>query len=192
MKNIQEYQEFCLNESSAIFYQRHNMPTTYKERARKSYNLSDNPTVLTNVGNFFQKMEDKFTDVGNYMAQAQKLRRAERGGGPDTGVEALYGLFSLAPNILKKVFGPTKASFKNQIPSDKEVNLEFMRHTNEDFVKKDLPNIKTEDQMIAHVNDIYKKAGVKPKQSPVLDDIVRNRLNIYYDNQINPYGVRSN
>jgi hypothetical protein len=108
----------------------------------------------------------------------------ERGGGPDTGYEALFGLTTIVPGVLKRIFGPTKYEFTRK--SGDDVNLELMRHTNEDFVREDLPTIKSETQLEAHVDDLYKRGGVKPGEHPVLDDIARNRANLYYEREINP------
>jgi hypothetical protein len=111
-------------------------------------------------------------------------KRAERGGGPNTGVEVLFGLPSVVPSVLKRVFGPTK--FERIPKKDEQVDVEFIRHTNEDFVKNELPSIKTEKQLEDNVDDLYKRGGVKVGEVPALDDIAKNRANIYYAKQINP------
>lgn len=179
MKNIQEYHEFRLNESTDIFFARHNYPVKYKERVKKiDPQLSDDPRVLGKVKGFFQKLEDRGETAGYYGTQYQQLRRAERGGGPNTGVESLLGLLSLAPNILKRVFGPGKST--KDIPKDNEVNLDFIRHTDDNFAKNELPSIKNETDLSKNILNTYKKAGVNKGANPMLDELMRNRANLYY------------
>ena len=185
MKNIQNYKEFRLDESSTPFFSKNNYPGKYKDRAKKLYDLPDNPTVLAKVRNFFQKMEDRMNTMAYYGAQYQQMRRAERGGGPNTGIEALFGLGTVVPSVLKKVFGPTRASLVEKNPENKEEYLKFMRHTNEEFVKNDLPRIKDESQLDANISRLYQKGGVKRKESPILDEVARNRANIFYSKQMN-------
>ena len=108
MRNLKIYEQFCLDENEQIFFSRHNMPTKYKERAKKSYNLSDHPSVLQRTHNFFQGMEDRINNMARIGKGYQQQRRAERGGGPNTGVESLFGIASVVPNVLKRVFGPSK------------------------------------------------------------------------------------
>ena len=157
MKNIQEYNEYILNESSNLFFQRHNYPKKYNERVKKiDPKLSNDPRVLSKVKNFFQKMEDKIESIAYYGKQLQQLRRAERGGGPNTGIEVLFGLPSIVPNILKKVFGPTEVRW-GRIPQDDEIDINFIRHMNEDFVKNELPYIRNEANLQDNILKIYKK-----------------------------------
>jgi len=186
MKNILLYEKFCLNEQEKIYFRRHNMSPDYNQRA-KEYNVSENPTVLGRVGNFFGRMEDRLSrmsEVGKQLAQSRRMERGPGGEGFNTGYELLFGLTTIVPGVLKRIFGPTKYEFTRK--SGDDVNLELMRHTNEDFVREDLPTIKSETQLEAHVDDLYKRGGVKPGEHPVLDDIARNRANLYYEREINP------
>jgi len=186
MKNLQVYESFIINESEKLFFKRHNQPESYDKRAKKSYGLSDDPTILQKTRNFFQKIEDRINKMAAQGSAIVKQNRASRGGGPDTGVENLFGVFSVVPNVLKRVFGPTDFEFVKKAPKDDSVDLEFMRHTNEDFAKKELPNIRSEQQLEDNIADLYQKGGVKKGQSPVLDDIARNRANLYYSREKNP------
>ena len=187
MKNLLLYESFCLQEKEDNFFLRHNQPQSYKERAKESYGLSDNPSILAKTHTFFQKMEDRLNRMANLGSQYQREKRLARGeGGPNTGVELLFGLPSLVPNVLKKVFGPTKYEIQKKVKSDDVVDLELMRHTNEDFIKSELPSIRTEQQLEDHIQDLYSRGGVSPRQVPVLDDIARNRANIFYQRQMNP------
>jgi len=61
-----------------------------------------------------------------------------------------------------------------------------MRHTNEDFAKSELPNIRSEKQLEDNIADLYQKGEVKKGEVPVLDDIAMNRINLYYTRQENP------
>ena len=61
-----------------------------------------------------------------------------------------------------------------------------MRHTNEDFAKNELPSIKSEDQLADHIGELYQRGEVKMGEVPILDDIARNRANLFYQHQANP------
>jgi hypothetical protein len=132
-------------------------------------------------------MEDRINNMARIGSTLQKSRRSERGGGPDTGVELLFGLPSVIPNVLKRVFGPSKFELGKKSPAnDNNLDLEFMRHTNEDFAKNDLPNIRTEKQLEDNIADLYQKANVRKGQVRVLDDIAINRATMYYTREFNP------
>ena len=192
MNRIKNFKDFCIiNESSDedLFFRKHlgNDASTYSDRAKNHYGLSNSPGILSKTRNFFQKMEDRINRAAAIGQQKVAQRRAQRAhGGPDTGVELLFGAFSVVPNVLKRVFGPTKYEFTRKAPSEEKVDVEFMRHTNEDFAKNELPNIKTEDQLADHIGDLYNRGEVKMGEVPVLDDIVRNRANMFYAQQENP------
>ena len=183
MKNIQLYEKFCINENERLFFTRHNQPATYDGRVR-NYGLSDNPTILQRTENFFERMEDRLNRMADIGGSLMQQKRAERGGGPNTGVELLFGLPSVVPNVLKRIFGPTK--FERIPKKTEEVDIEFMRHTNEDFVRNELPSIRTEKELEDNIEDLYRRAEVKKGEVPVVDDIARNRVNIFYSKQSNP------
>lgn len=192
MTRIKNFKDFCINESESddgLFFRRHmgNNASTYNDRAKNYYELGDNPSILSKTENFFQKFEDR-VNRGSEIYQSQvKQNRAQRAfGGPDTGFQILAGALSVVPNVLKRVFAPTKYEFMKKAPSEDTVDVEFMRHTNEDFAKNELPNIKTEEQLADHVGELYNRGEVKMGQVPVLDDIARNRVNLYYQHQANP------
>jgi hypothetical protein len=192
MDRIKNFRDFCsVNESNDedLFFRRHlgNNSSSYEDRSKNHYGLGDNPTILAKTRNFFQKMEDRINRAAAIGQQKVRQNRAQRAhGGPDTGVEMLFGVFSVVPNVLKRIFAPTKYEFTRKSPKEDEVDLEFMRHTNEDFIKNELPNIKSEDQLADHIEDLYSRGGVKMGEVPVLDDIARNRTNIFYQQQQNP------
>jgi hypothetical protein len=45
---------------------------------------------------------------------------------------------------------------------------------------KELPHLQSEAQLQSHVDDLYKKAQVKPGEVPAVDDIAKNRINMFY------------
>lgn len=191
MHKIKNFKDFCsINESNDddLWFRRHlgNNGSTYEDRAKNHYGLDSNSSVLGNVRNFFQKMENRINSAAEIGKRQVRQNRALRThGGPDTGFELLFGALSVVPNVLKRVFGPTKYNFK-KAPEEDKVDVEFMRHTNEDFAQNELPNIRTEDQLADHIGDLYNRGDVVMGQVPVLDDIARNRVNLYYQRQANP------
>lgn len=195
MKNLLEYEVF-LNESNELYFPMHTgtrwfAQNTYDQRANSYRGVSTDPGILSKVGNFFQKIEDRLNAMTSYGHHQVQATRAARGDSKfNTGYETLFGLSSVVPGVLKRVFGGTNYEYKNVFADDKNIDLEFMRHTNEEFVKSELPGIRNEDQLKINIEDLYKKAGVKPKENPVLDDIVRNRANLYYQYRQNPRSVR--
>ncbi len=188
MRNIKEYRDFCINESQDLFFSRHlgNNAKTYQDRAKNYYDLPEDSTILQKTHNFFQKAEDRLNSIAQAGRNIVQQNRAVRGGGLNTGFENLFGLVSVVPGVLKRVFGPTKFEISKKAPSDDEVDVEFMRHTNEDFAKNELPNIKTEQQLEDNIADLYQKAQVKRGDMPVLDDIGMNRAYLFYSKQKNP------
>ena len=189
MRNIKEYRDFCINESEELYFSKHlgNDAKTYKDRAKNHYNLPEDSTVLQKSHNFFQKMEDKLNNIAKAGQDITAQNRAVRGGGLDTGYEMLFGLPSIIPGVLKRVFGPTKFEIAKKAPvKDDEVDVDFMRHTNDDFAKNELPSIKTEQQLEDNITELYQKAQVNKGQVPALDDIGMNRAYLYYAKQKNP------
>jgi hypothetical protein len=194
MKNIQLYEGFFNRKKHREVWDKNRMPYRYEDRYSRYYKLPKDATILQKTERFFDKIEDRISRMASYGSQLMKQRRSERGPSSgaafNTGVESLFGLPAVVPYVLKRVFSPPGINFgsgqKDEVPKDDEVNLEWMRHTDEQFIKKDLPKIKNEDQMVAHIGELYKKAGVKPRQNPVLDDIVRNRYSIFSYNQMYP------
>ena len=191
MYKIKNFKDFCsVNESNNedLWFRRHmgDNASSYSERSKNHYGLGDNPSILAKVSNFFNKMESRISraaEIGK--AQVSQNRASRQFGGPDTGFEILFGALSVVPNVLKRVFAPTKYEFK-KAPSEEEIDVDFIRHTNEDFVKNELPNIKTEEQLADHLGDLYNRGDVSMGEVPVLDDIARNRANIFYQQKSNP------
>lgn len=194
MGNIKKYDEF-IAENNGLYNRRYNYNygsnygnyNTYDERAGKLYDLSDDPTVLKKTHNFFQKVEDRINRMAYIGAQNVKAQRVERGGGPNTGYETLFGIFSLVPNLLKRALGSTK--FEGPKNDTEEEKLRFMKHTNDEFIDYDLPNIKSEEQLQSNVEDLYKRGKVRVGEDEMLDDIARNRVNTYYTRQLYPNRV---
>jgi hypothetical protein len=189
MKNIQDYERFCINEAEELMWTRHlgNNANSYEDRAKNYYNLSSSPSILSKTQNFFQKMEDRINNMARVGKGLAQQNRAGRSCDLDTGYENLFGLVSVVPSVLKRVFGPTKFETARKAPSkDDEIDIEFMRHTNEDFAKSELPNIRSEKQLEDNIADLYQKGEVKKGEVPVLDDIAMNRINLYYTKQETP------
>jgi hypothetical protein len=181
MNNIKTYKDFILNESRNKF-----LTSGYKNRV-KDYGLSGNSTILQKTENFFQKMEDRINRMAEMGQSYQKQRRSERGTSSfNTGVESLFSLPSVVPNVLKRVFGPTDFGFTKKLASDESVDLDFVRHTNEKFIKNELPKIKTEKQLEDNIEDLYRRGGVRRGQSPALDEIGRNRIATFFEREMNP------
>ena len=187
MSRIKNFRSFCINESEELYFRKHlgNNASEYGSRARDYYGLGDDPSVLGKTQSFFQRMENRFERAATSMQSRIEQNRASRPyGGPNTGFEVLFGAASLLPNILKKVFGPTKYDFKKS--KKDEVPLDLIRHTNEDFIREELPSIRTEEDLAKNIERLYQRGGVRMGQEPVLDDIARNRANIYYQRINNP------
>jgi hypothetical protein len=188
MSKIKNFKEFCLNENQDdIFFRRHlgDNSSSYTDRAKNYYDLGNDPSALTKTESFFQRMEDRFNRASSMMqAKVQQNRATRSYGGPDTGVELLFGAASVVPSILKRVFGPTKFDFKKS--EKEEVPVELMRHTNEDFIRNELPSIHSEEDLAKHIEGLYGNGQVTVGKEPVLDDLAKNRANIYYQRQANP------
>ena len=189
MRNIKEYRDFCINESEELIFGRHlgNDAKTYGDRAKNHYNLPEDASILQKTKSFFEYIENKLNNIAQAGQDITRQNRAVRGGGLNTGYEMLFGLPSIVPGVLKRVFGPTKYEISKRVPAkDEDVDVEFMRHTNEDFAKNELPNIKTEQQLEDNITELYQKAQVNKGQVPALDDIGMNRAYLYYMQQKNP------
>lgn len=195
MSRIKNFRDFCsINESNESFddspyFVRHvgQSGSTYRDRVKNQWGLDPNPSILGKTRNFFQKMEDRINraaEIGQRQVRQNRATRAH--GGPDTGFEILFGAFSVVPNILKKIFGPTKYSFTKKRKSE-EVDLELMKHLNQDFARNELPAIRTEEELADNIGEMYRKGGIQKGEVPVVDEIARNRAHIYYQKQANPY-----
>jgi hypothetical protein len=190
MKNIIEYENYVLNESNVLRHTKRWTPENYTERASSYRGISTDPGILSKVGGFFQKMEDRLNAMSSYGQQIAQSKRAERPPSKfNTGYELLYGLPSVIPGVLKRVFGGTNYDYKNVFADENKIGLDFVRHTNEEFVKRELPGIKNKDQLYRNIENLYRKGNVKPGQNLVLDEIARNRANLFYQYQQNPQSV---
>lgn len=191
MAYIKEYYEYRWNKYyDDDFFWRHAYPSRYKDRVKEiDSRLSNDSNILSKIGNFFERMEQKIKNMSYGIQRTQQQRRYERGGGPDTGIEILFGLPSIIPNILKKVFNYSNIkinkSFKNK--KKEKIDLEFIRHLNDKFIKENLPHINSEKDLEKYFIEKYQKAGMNIGDSPILDEIMRNHANIYYMKEKNPY-----
>lgn len=185
MENLDNYRNFLLNESSSDFFGKRGMSKKYSDR-NKAVGLSGNPSILRKMYDFFNRMEDRINRMAEQGKMYQQQRRSERGGKFNTGVETLFGAASVVPNVLKRVFGPNEFELAKRVTSDEAIDLDLLRHTNERFVKNELPKIKTEKQLETNIEELYQRGGVKFKQSPALDEITRNRVASFYQREMNP------
>ena len=189
MSRIKNFKDFCINESGSddLLFRRHLGDTgaTYRDRAKNHYGLGDDPTVLQRTGNFFDKMEERFNRASTiYQTKVEQNRAARPHGGPNTGFEILAGAASVVPSVLKRIFGSTKFEFGKG--KEDEINVDLIRHTNDDFVRNELPSIRTEEDLASHIEGLYGKGNTKVGDVPTLDEISRNRANLYYTRERNP------
>jgi hypothetical protein len=187
MDNIESYEIFRLNESNHRWWDNQRLPRRFRDRI-KTYDLPENPTLLQRTHRFLRKMEDRIERMSSIGQMQMQQKRSERGGGPNTGVELLFGLPAVVPYVLRRIFSPTQLDFgSKKAKSDEDlVKPEFARHTNELFIKNDLKKLRNEGDLENYVENLYKKAGVKPRQSPSLDELVRNRTYIWNLHQMDP------
>jgi hypothetical protein len=196
MSKILKYSEYLLEYLTPYsgssryrdYYNDYSNSAAYKIRTT-DYGLGNDATVLQRTERFFEKMEDRINAMASYLGAEQKMRRASRGGGPDTGIELLFGLPSVVPSVLKRIFAPTKADYENKWDGikfdrvgkgDKDEDIKFIRHTNNEFIKDELPNIRTEQELENNIESLYKRGGVKVGEDPILDDVARNRANLFF------------
>lgn len=178
MENLLEYESFYKSNKEGLHFRRHNLSPKYEDRA-KAYGI-DIPgnSLFSKVYGFLDGFESYLDRFGEKFSSEMERRRAERGGGPDTGIEALLKLPSVVPGVLKRIFGPSIVKYKGA--DEDETSLELMRHTNDVYIKNDLPNIRTQRDLTKNLSEMYKKAGYKWGQNPVLDEIARNRTALYF------------
>jgi len=189
MQNLLEYEAFYEAKKEDLFFSRHNMPTNYADRARTYGIPVPGNSFLTKVSNFLGGFETYLDRFASSYSSAIKGRRAERGGGPDTGIESIFKLFSVVPGVLKRIFGPSIMQYKGA--EKDEISLELMRHTNDVYIKDELPKIKNQNDLANNLAGLYQKGGVKPKQNPVLDEIARNRTALYFSKNPNEVPMSS-
>jgi hypothetical protein len=190
MKNLYTYKDFRVNENTQPYTVRHNRPwapENYMARANNYKGVSSDPGILSKVGDFFQKMEDRLNSMA---AAGKQLARDRRSARPpsnfNTGYEILYDLVSVIPAVIKRIVGGTNYDYKNILSDEKsEESLKFIRHTNDEFIKKDLPVIKNEQHLFQNIDDLYKKSNINPGENLLLDEIARNRANIFYQGKRN-------
>ena len=110
----------------------------------------------------------------------------------DTGMGWLIGQAgSMATSVAAKIFEPSEFVSTNwktsdgsmlQPPtSDKDVKIEHLRLFNDNFAKKDLPGIKSDDDMKSWISNFYKKAGTTPGQVKWADDAASTAANTYFN-----------
>jgi hypothetical protein len=93
--------------------------------------------------------------------------------------------------VKKSGDSPLDGSSLSLPKSDAEVTPEHMRLLNNNFIKKDLTNINTDQQMQDWVMDFYKKAGTPPGKNKVADEVAANAVGSFFSKKkgINPIAV---
>jgi hypothetical protein len=93
--------------------------------------------------------------------------------------------------VKKSDDSPLDGSSLSLPKSDAEVTPEHMRLLNNNFIKKDLANINTDQQMQDWVMDFYKKAGTPPGKNKVADEVASNALGSFFSKKkgINPTAI---
>lgn len=172
MNNILLYESFIKNRFSD------NIKSDIRYKNQVS-SLSQDSSILKKTEDFFQRMENRINKMADYASSLQKQRRSERGGGLDTGIESIFGLPSIVPSIFKKIFGPTQFNLKK---NDEKEEEEIMK-INNDFVNKDLPSISNERDLESYIESLYKKLDTKPGKNKKIDNLVKNRINLFYSNK---------
>lgn len=132
--------------------------------------------------NFFNNLSAKFKEFERvYTANSYK----DSFGKPiDSGLGWLIGTTgSIASDVAAKIFKPSDVFKRNgkgilgslkSPESDADVTVDHQRLMNKDFVDNDLPNIKSEDDMANWAARQYSKNGLKPKEKPWFDQMVKN------------------
>ena len=178
MQNLLEYESFYESKKDDLFFARHNMPQNYADRARMYGIQAPGNSFFSKVSSFMGGLEESFDRFSQRLSSSIKARRAERGGGPNTGIESIFRLFSVVPGVLKKIFGPSVMRFKG---ADKDqVSLDLMRHTNDVYSREELPKIKSQSDLARNIHDLYGRSGYRPNQNPLVDELARNRAALYF------------
>lgn len=197
MKYIRSY---ALFESSLKNYSKYDSSkyTTYTGQ-------STQPGWQDWIYNFFRSMQNRFENFDNYYKSNIAVKTSSGDRTPiNTGLGWLIGKTgSLGSEVMAKIFEPGKfASLSGQgllgpkspsataattsvegIKSSKDVRPEHHRLLNDQFVKNDLPGIKSDDQMKDYIFNYYKNVGVPPGKNKVADDVAATYASTYYNNK---------
>jgi hypothetical protein len=183
MKHLQSYE---LLESSDKYVK------SYSPQKYKKITGNDSAPGFTGwIYNIFTSLKNNFENMDGFF-KSNVYMKDIHGNAIDTGMGWLIGQAgSLATSVAAKIFEPSEFVSTNwkssdgsmlQAPtSDKDVKTEHLRLFNDNFAKKDLPNIKNDDDMKSWITDFYKKAGTPPGKVKWADDAVSTVSNTYFN-----------
>jgi len=183
---MRHLQSFELLESSNKYVK------SYTPEKYKKITGSDSAPGFTGwIYNIFMSLKSNFENMDNFFMSNIYMKDIH--GKPiDTGMGWLIGQAgSLATSVAAKIFEPSefistdwKSSDGSTITpptSDKDVKPEHLRLFNDNFAKKDLPNIKNDGDMKNWITDFYKKSGTPPGKIRWVDDAASTASNTYYN-----------
>jgi hypothetical protein len=183
MRHLQAYE---LLESSDKYVKSYS-PDKYK----KITGNDSAPGFTGWIYNIFKSLQSNFENMDNFFMSNIYMKDIH--GNPiDTGMGWLIGQAgSMATSVAAKIFEPSEFISTNwktsdgttvQPPtSDKDVKTEHLRLFNDNFAKKDLPNIKTDEDMKSWITNFYKKAGTTPGRVKWADDAASTAANTYFN-----------
>ena len=186
MKHLQSYE---LLESSDKYVK------SYSPQKYKKITGNDSAPGFTGwIYNIFTSLKNNFENMDGFF-KSNVYMKDIHGNAIDTGMGWLIGQAgSLATSVAAKIFEPSEFVSTNwkssdgsmlQAPtSDKDVKTEHLRLFNDNFAKKDLPNIKNDDDMKSWITDFYKKAGTPPGKLKWADDAVSTVSNTYFNKSV--------
>jgi hypothetical protein len=183
MRHLQSYE---LLESSDK-----NVKSYSPEKFKKITGNDSAPGFTGWIYNIFMSLKNNFENMDNFFMSDVYMKDIH--GKPiDTGMGWLIGQAgSLATSVAAKIFEPSEFISTNwkssdgsmlQAPtSDKDVKTEHLRLFNDNFSKKDLPNIKSDEDMKSWITNFYKKAGTTPGNVKWVDDAALTAGNTYFN-----------
>ena len=183
MRHLQSYE---LLESSDK-----NFKSYSPEKYKKITGNDSAPGFTGWIYNIFMSLKNNFENMDNFFMSNVYMKDIH--GNPiDTGMGWLIGQAgSMATSVAAKIFEPSEFVSTNwkssdgsmlQAPtSDKDVKTEHLRLFNDNFAKKDLPNIKSDEDMKSWITNFYKKAGTTPGNVKWVDDAASTAGNTYYN-----------
>jgi len=184
MKHLQSYE---LLESSDKYVK------SYSPQKYKKITGNDSAPGFTGwIYNIFTSLKNNFENMDGFF-KSNVYMKDIHGNAIDTGMGWLIGQAgSLATSVAAKIFEPSEFVSTNwkssdgsmlQAPtSDKDVKTEHLRLFNDNFAKKDMPNIKNDEDMKSWITGFYKKAGTSPGKVKWADDAVSTASNTYFNN----------
>jgi hypothetical protein len=183
MKHLQAYE---LLESSG-----RNLKSYNSEKYNKITGKTSAPGFTDWIYNIFKSLQNNFDNMDNYFKNNIYMK-SSNGQVIDTGLGWMLGQAgSLVTGVAAKIFEPSDFISTNwkssdgtplQAPTtDKDVKPEHLRLFNDNFEKKTLPNINSDEDMKSYISTLYQKAGTPPGKVKWLDDAAATVSNSYYN-----------